>query len=233
MSNDWFQLKEFRVRQDRCAMKVGTDGVLLGAWAQGGQRILDIGTGTGLIALMMAQRYPQARIVAIDIDCEACKQAEENVATSPFADRIAVENVPLQQLNATEEFDAIVTNPPYFIDSLRNPDEQRALARHACSLPYKDLCKGVQLLLSSRGIFSVVLPTNNMEKFVAEAAFAGLYLYKQYKIKTHLRKEPKRCLMAFTKFRPDCLEIKECTLLDEQGQKSEWYKALTHAFYLH
>lgn len=233
MSNDWFQLKEFKVRQDRCAMKVGTDGVLLGAWAQGGQRILDVGTGTGLIALMMAQRYPQARIVAIDIDCEACKQAAENVATSPFADRIAVENVPLQQLSATEEFDAIVTNPPYFIDSLRNPDEQKALARHTCSLPYKDLCKGVQLLLSSRGIFSVVLPTDNTEKFVAEAAFAGLYLYKQYKIKTHLRKEPKRCLMAFTKFRPDCLEIKECTLLDEQGQRSEWYKALTHAFYLH
>ena len=90
MSNSYFRFKQFVVRQERCAMKVGTDGTLLGAWAQGGKKILDIGTGTGLIALMMAQRYPQALVTAIDIDAEAVEQAQENVMASPFADRINV-----------------------------------------------------------------------------------------------------------------------------------------------
>lgn len=113
-----FRFKKFEILQDRCAMKVGTDGVLLGAWASGGTRILDIGCGTGLIALMMAQRFPAAQVVGIDIDEEACGQARENVAASSFSDRIDVAHCRLQDYSG-EEFDAIVSNPPFFLNSLK------------------------------------------------------------------------------------------------------------------
>lgn len=130
-----FRFKQFEIEQDRCAMKVGTDGVLLGAWAQGGKRILDIGSGTGLISLMMAQRFPEAEVVGIDMDADACGQARENVMASPFRDRVEIECCRLQDFGGTSEaaealetaedlksagvFDAIVSNPPFFVDSLK------------------------------------------------------------------------------------------------------------------
>ena len=136
-----FRFKKFVIEQDLCAMKVGTDGVLLGAWASGGSRILDVGTGTGIIALMMAQRYPQARVTAIDIDEGAVRQALLNVAQSPYKDRVEVlqESVQGHAGNAGQSgnsgnavsYDAIVSNPPFFIDSLNAPDRQRNIARHA------------------------------------------------------------------------------------------------------
>lgn len=130
-----FRFKQFEIEQDRCAMKVGTDGVLLGAWAQGGRRILDIGSGTGLISLMMAQRFPEAEVVGIDMDADACGQARENVMASPFRDRVEIECCRLQDFGGASEaaeasgttevlkaagvFDAIVSNPPFFVDSLK------------------------------------------------------------------------------------------------------------------
>ena len=120
MPNDSFRFKQFLVRQDLCAMKVGTDGTLLGAWARGGERILDVGTGTGLIALMMAQRFPQARVTGIDIDEAAVRQSVINVGSSPFAQRITILQQACQAMQGT--FDAIVSNPPYFEQSLECPD---------------------------------------------------------------------------------------------------------------
>ena len=143
-----FKFKHFEIHQDRCAMKVGTDGVLLGAWALGGKRILDIGSGTGLISLMMAQRYPEAQVVGIDLDAEACAEARENVAASPFADRVNIVDCRLQDYESLEKFDAIVSNPPFFLNSLKNPDSKRSMARHADSLPFRELFRGVKLLLS-------------------------------------------------------------------------------------
>ena len=122
MSNNVFKFKQFSVHHDQCAMKVGTDGVLLGAWSRGGKRLLDIGTGTGLIAMMMAQRFSEAEIVAIDIDEAACLQAKENVANSPFATRVRVVHTSLQQFDGENCFDCIVSNPPFFVNSLPNPD---------------------------------------------------------------------------------------------------------------
>ncbi len=127
MGNSVFIFKEFAVKQDACAMKVGTDGVLLGAWARGGSRVLDIGTGTGLIALMMAQRFPKAEIEAIDIAEAACLQAKENVANSVFARRVRVVQTALQQYVGPKSFDCIVSNPPFFVDSLHNPDALRSM----------------------------------------------------------------------------------------------------------
>ena len=121
MANDYFRFKRFTIHQSRCGMKVGTDGTLLGAWAHGGDTILDIGTGTGLIALMMAQRFPSASVTGIDIDEAACMQARENVEDSPFSVSILHRNV----LDMKGIFDAVVSNPPYFNHSLESPDNQR------------------------------------------------------------------------------------------------------------
>ena len=162
-----FTFKSFTIHQDRCAMKVGTDGVLLGAWAQGGSRILDIGTGTGIIAMMMAQRFPDADITAIDIDAEACKQAAENVRESVFKGRIIVKEEALQSYcrNHLEQqhplYDSIVSNPPFFVNSLRNPDARRTTARHTDSLSFAELFRSVSRLLSDDGMFSAIIPTDN------------------------------------------------------------------------
>ena len=126
-----FQFKQFIINQDECAMKVGTDGVLLGAWAMGGSRVLDVGTGTGIIAIMMAQRYAEADILAIDIDEGSVHQAKDNVAASPYVSRINVSQIMVQDMDASFAglFDAVVSNPPFFIDSLQAPDHQRTIAR--------------------------------------------------------------------------------------------------------
>ena len=131
-----FRFKQFAVRQDRCPMKVGTDGVLLGAWAEvrpGDRRMLDVGTGTGLIALMLAQRSA-AWITAVDIDVECATQAAENFAASPWADRLDAVSVAVQRYDPVEKFDLIVSNPPYYVDSLLSPDEGRNTARHAAGV---------------------------------------------------------------------------------------------------
>jgi len=162
MSNDYFQFRQFIVHQQRCAMKVGTDGTLLGAWAwapSGRCRILDIGTGTGLIALMMAQRFPESSVLGIDIDPEAVAQATENVQLSPFSERINILQKDLMKFVDTDGFDAIVSNPPYFVDSLECPDDQRTMARHTVSLTYEGLIRQAYRLLKDDGCLSLVIPS--------------------------------------------------------------------------
>ena len=244
-----FTFKQFEIQQDRCAMKVGTDGVLLGAWAEGGQRILDIGSGTGLISLMMAQRFPEAQVWGIDIDPDACMQARENVAVSPFADRVGIACCALQNLSeellvsGSEElmemkegegnlFDAIVSNPPFFVNGLKNPDSKRAMARHSDSLPFPVLMKGVRRWLSDEGVFSAIVPADVLESFVSEAYCSGLSLVRQCGVKTVERKQPKRYLVAFSKRRTGMLD--KCTeiMTDSEGNRSEWYAKITEEFYL-
>ena len=230
-------------------MKVGTDGVLLGAWAEGGQRILDIGSGTGLISLMMAQRFPEAQVWGIDIDPDACMQARENVAASPFADRVGIACCALQNLSeehlvrGSEElmemkegegnlFDAIVSNPPFFVNGLKNPDSKRAMARHSDCLPFPVLMKGVKRWLSDEGVFSAIVPADVLESFVSEAYCSGLSLVRQCGVKTVERKQPKRYLVAFSKRRTGMLD--KCTeiMTDSEGNRSEWYAKITEEFYL-
>lgn len=237
-----FQFKQFGVRQDRCAMKVGTDGVLLGAWAPGGKRILDIGAGTGLISLMMAQRFPEAAVVGIDLDADACQQAKENVEASPFADRVNIVHSALQNFDADSinlagvadngSFDAIVSNPPFFVDSMKNPDSKRSMARHADSLPFRDLFQGVKRLLSGDGMFSAIVPAEVLERFVAESCMSGFYLIKKCGVKTVERKQPKRYLLTFAKHRSGALEETIKTMTDFQGSRSLWYAKITEEFYL-
>lgn len=240
-----FRFKQFEIWQDDCAMKVGTDGVLLGAWADGGMRILDVGSGTGLISLMMAQRFPEAQVVGIDIDEGACLQARENVSRSPFVDRVDICHVRLQDYrlvvkegNVQDEevdeapFDAIVSNPPFFVGSLKNPDVKRAMARHADTLPFRELWQGVKRLLSDEGVFSVVLPKEVVEQFTSEGCISGFYLVRSCAVKTVERKEPKRYLLAYSRHRKQGLEQTVETMMDKDGNRSKWYAKLTDDFYL-
>ena len=227
-----FRFKQFEIEQDRCAMKVGTDGVLLGAWAQGGCRILDIGSGTGLISLMMAQRFPEAEVVGIDMDVDACGQARENVMASPFRDRVEIVCCRLQDFGAIGVFDAIVSNPPFFVDSLKNPDSKRTMARHTDSLPFRDLFAGVKRLLSDDGIFSAIVPVEVVEQFVAESCILGFYLIRKCGVKTVGRKQPKRFMLSFAKHRISPYEKHVETMMDSQGNRSEWYRKITEEFYL-
>ena len=227
-----FKFKHFEIHQDRCAMKVGTDGVLLGAWALGGKRILDIGSGTGLISLMMAQRYPEAQVVGIDLDAEACAEARENVAASPFADRVNIVDCRLQDYESVEKFDAIVSNPPFFLNSLKNPDSKRSMARHADSLPFRELFRGVKLLLSDDGVFSAIVPVEVLEAFASEGYMHGFYLLRQCGIKTVERKQPKRYLLTFAKHRSMEMDDMVETIMDSEGNSSEWYAKTTEEFYV-
>jgi len=227
-----FAFKQFTVDNGNCAMKVGTDGTLLGAWARGGQTILDIGTGTGLIALMMAQRYAEARVKAIDISAECCAQAEKNVAASPFRERISVENKSIADYSesAAERFDAIVTNPPYFVDSLPPPSENRRMARHSGSMPYGELFAAVAKLLRDDGCFSAIIPAECFVAFTAEAALHGLCLRRRTDIATVSHKAVSRHLLEFARHNAVATTEKHF-LANADGTRSEWYAALTNDFY--
>ena len=229
MANDYFNFRQFTVRQERCAMKVGTDGTLLGAWAHGGSSVLDIGIGTGLVALMMAQRFPESRIVGIDIDHDAVEQALENVNASPFRN-IEVVEVDAKLYEGTC-FDAIVCNTPYFADSLQCPDIQRTLARHAVSLSFRDLLAAVSRLLAEDGEFSVVIPFDCKARLESEAALAGLFKVRECAVKTTPRKQPRRYLLAFRRH-PSDLEQTEGVIEIKPSVRSEWYQELTKDFYL-
>lgn len=235
MSNDYFQFRQFVVHQQRCAMKVGTDGTLLGAWAaapSGQCRILDIGTGTGLIALMMAQRYPEAEVTGIDIDEDAVTQAVENVSLSPFSERISICHLDILNFADTIGFDAIVSNPPYFVDSLACPDDQRTIARHAVSLTYEQLMHQVYRLLKDEGRFSVVVPSDCRAKIEAAACLEGFFTTRVCLIKTTPRKQPKRQLIEFQKHPVSELDISEGVIEVSPNVRSEWYQQLTKEFYI-
>ena len=216
-------------------MKVGTDGVLLGAWASGGSRILDVGTGTGVIALMLAQRHPQARVTAIDIDEGAVRQALQNVAQSPFSDRVEVLQESVQEHAGQSGqsgnsgnaglYDAIVSNPPFFIDSLNAPDRQRNMARHAETLTYAQLMQTAWRLLADNGELSVVVPFDYRQRMEDEATFVGFFPSRVCAVRTTARKPAKRFLLAFRKHPCPC-ERTEITLGDEA------YTQLTKEFYL-
>jgi tRNA1Val (adenine37-N6)-methyltransferase len=230
MANEYFKFKQFTIWQSGCAMKVGTDGTLLGAWAEGGRKILDIGTGTGLIALMMAQRFPNAHVTGIDIDAAAVSQAQNNVAQSSFSDRVTIIEADAQMFNGS--FDAIVCNPPFFSDSLVCPDSRRTLARHSLSLTYQNLFEAARRLLTEQGTLSVVIPFDYVQKVKSEAALCGFFIHREWAVKTTPRKIPRRFLLAFGIHSVDCMDIGTGTLEDTQGERSDWYRQLTDAFYI-
>ena len=234
MANNYFSFKQFTIYQDKCAFKVGTDGVLLGAYTDinGARRILDIGTGTGLIALMLAQRC-EAEIIALEPDIDSFEQACSNVERSKWNNRIKMVKSDLQDYRPTEtRFDLIVTNPPYFTDSLKNPDERKAAVRHNEILPVKDLLEGVERLLSDNGRFQVILPYVEGNIFIAEAQEFRLFCSNILKIKSLPTSEIRRMILTFTRKR---VKAYERFLTIERGRRHEFteeYINLTKDFYL-
>lgn len=239
MSNSSFAFKQFTIRQEKCAMKVGTDAVLLGAWAKtyGVRRILDIGTGTGVIALMLAQKSG-ASIDAIDIDSGSFSEARQNVQNSPWPDRLRLQHISLQDFAKMqdERYDLIVSNPPYFNDSLPATEESRTKARHTVLLPFSDLVECASKLLTKDGKFCVILPPREGEKFREIALTKGLHLTRLTRVKTTPEKAEKRWLMQFT-FIPKA-QVSDSTLIIEKDNLNaqhytDEYKELTKEYYLY
>jgi tRNA1Val (adenine37-N6)-methyltransferase len=201
MSNDWFQFKNFLVRQDQSAMKVGTDGVLLGAWAdcRNCSHILDIGTGTGLIALILAQRNETAGITAVEIEAAAFNQAVENVADSPWPGRIEVVHCDFRSWNPAADpgFDLIVCNPPFFTRSLKAPDNQRSTARHDDELPLSILIPKAARLLAQTGRLALILPVGRAQDAITLANENELHLYRRTDVKGNIHAHVKRVLLEW------------------------------------
>jgi len=234
MSNNHFSFKQFTIHQEKAAFKVSTDGVLLGASAniEGVKKILDIGAGTGLITIMLAQRC-NADIVAIEPDPESFSQACDNVALCNWSSRIKVENTTLQDYSQiTEKFDLIVTNPPYFSDSLKNPDPRKSASRHNDSLTTTDILNGVAGMLEDDGRFELILPYVEGNIFISEAQAYGLYCNRIIKVRPLPTSEVRRLVLSFSQQR---LKPVENFLTIEHGPRhkfTEEYVNLTKDFYL-
>ncbi len=235
MGNAFFQFKKFRIYQDRCAMKVGTDGVLLGAWCSvsHARRMLDVGTGTGLIALMAAQRTAESIIDAVEIDSDAARQASENVAMTEWKNRISVFCSDFNRFRIGKEFfyDLIVSNPPFFENSLLPSDVSRRIARHSGTFDLEDLFGGASLLLSESGVLSVIYPASGLVRMKEIAMSNSLFLSRLMFVKGRVGGEVKRVL---TEWKRVSLPVEEDEMSIETSRHvyTEKYIGLTRDFYL-
>jgi tRNA1Val (adenine37-N6)-methyltransferase len=232
-----FSFKQFSIQQDRCAMKIGTDGVLLGAWVPINHNpcsILDIGTGTGVIALMLAQRTNAEQIDALEIDEQAYEQAMDNFENSSWSDRLFCFHAGLDEFveEPEDEYDLIVSNPPFYTDDYKSGTEQRDLARFADALPFEDLIEAAALLLSQNGIFSVIIPFKEEEKFLALANEFELYPFKITRVKGTPTTEIKRSLLAFSRNKNIDYPIDELIIETARHIYTAEYIELTKDFYL-
>lgn len=230
-----FQFKKFSISQDRCAMKVGTDGVLLGVWADAamGGRILDIGTGTGLIAIMLAQRSTDAIIDAVEIDAEAYEQALGNMENSPWTDRLHVIHDSIQNYSKTAQahYDLIVSNPPFFSGGTFSDRQDRTSVRHTVKLPHGDLLQAGRKLLNPQGKFCVILPYLEGLRFVELAKTYRLHCTKMNEVRPRKEKPVERLLLQF-EMEPKAVVIEELTIHDAGDDYTQEFIALTNEFYM-
>ena len=233
MSNNYFQFKQFTIEQSGCAMKVGTDGCLLGGWfdVSCSKRILDIGCGSGLISIMAAQRC-DADIAGVEIDKAASEQARANVANCPWSDRISIINTDVLQYSPEQLFDTIVCNPPYFVNSLKCGTESRTLARHSDVLNCNVFFRKAGELLIKEGKTSIVIPTDLLEEWKDAAAINGFANSRLTYIKTTPRKAPKRVLVEFVRAYTAETIVSTLVLEDEPGVYSKETQEILRDFYL-
>lgn len=231
-----FKFKKFNIEQDNCTMKVGTDGVLLGAWAdvKNAKSILDIGTGTGVIAIMLAQRAAEAKVSGIEIDQAACTQAQQNMDGSPFADRLKTELSPVQDFAklSRDEFDLIVSNPPFFSGGTFSENQDRNSVRHTVKLSHGDLLMAVQKLLSKTGKFCVILPYLEGLRFQEMAKNYNLFCTKMTEVKPKKEKSVERLLLQFER-KEKAIKIDQIVI--QKAARNDWtkeYIELTGEFYL-
>lgn len=235
MSDSIFRFKQFSIQHDRCAMKVGTDGVLLGAWAPlcSPRLILDIGSGSGLVALMAAQRATGAQVVGVEIHEDSYLQSLQNVAASPFAGRVQILCRDVRTYRPAERFSHILCNPPFYTQDILPPDVARSQARNASHLPLSELVACVGRLLDPEdGSFSVVLPYEAQSEFVALCLREHLYLSHVCAVRTVERKSPKRVLLNFLRSAPAQTHTEILVLQTGNGARTPQYANLTQDFYL-
>ena len=234
MSESTFRFKQFTVQQDKCAMKVGTDAVLLGSWTnpEFAKHILDIGTGTGIIALMLAQKST-AEIDAIDIDESAYQQAKENFNTSLWRERMHVYHESFQDFSekSKKKYDLVVSNPPYFHDASKPCEESRMNARHNEQLCFDELISGVKKILSEEGQFYVILPSKEGLEFMDLSQSKGLFCHELFRVKTKADKVEKRLMMKFG-FQFQLLINHEIVIQEEDNRFTDDYVELTREYFI-
>lgn len=232
--NNYFQFKQFKIHQEKAAMKVNTDGVLLGAWAttENAETILDVGTGTGVIALMMAQRC-SAKITAIEIEENAAHEAIQNIQISSWQDRITVQHISFQQFATTNQnvFDLIISNPPFFSNGVKSKSHSKSIARHNHLLPFNQLIEGCVQLLKSSGKFALILPIEETQQFILQAETEGLFVERITGVKPKRLKNINRYLIEFTKTKSAVKEEVLSIYIDSGTDYTDQYKELTRDFY--
>ena len=231
-----FEFKQFSIQQDRCAMKIGTDGVLLGAWVsleKNPQSILDIGAGTGILSLQLAQRCLAKTLEAIEIDEDAFEQCVGNFENSPWGDRLFCFHASAQEYAAEmeEEYDLIISNPPFYSDEYKSDDNKRNTARFTDTLPFRDLAIFAYQFLSKKGIFALILPRKEEENFIALALEVGLFPKRICRVRGNPTSEVKRSLIEFTFEKSEIIE-EELTIEISRHVYTEAYKNLVKDFYL-
>lgn len=231
-----FTFKQFHVNQDRCAMKIGTDGVLLGAWTpliNNPYNVLDIGAGTGILSLMLAQRSNAEQIDAIEIDEDAYEQCVENFEASPWSDKLFCFHAGLDEFvdEPEDEYDLIISNPPFYTDDYKSDNTSRDLARFEDALPFEELIEAAALLLSDNGIFSVIIPFKEEKRFVSLCKELDLFPLKITRVKGTPTSEIKRSLLAFCRIEQTPL-IDELVIEISRHNYTSEYIELTKEFYL-
>ncbi|AZQ62837.1 methyltransferase domain-containing protein [Flammeovirga pectinis] len=230
-----FKFKQFEIGQEKCAMKIGTDGMLLGAWADlsGCNTMLDIGTGSGLISLMCAQRYSELKIIGIDIDLGASEQAEENFKNSPWKERLSVKHIDFSELTLDTKVDAVVSNPPFFKDSYKANTDERTKARHSDHLTLESLFHSSAKILNKGGKLILIYPFDQVEDIYNVASENSFYIAKHCEVAHNIKKPVKRVLLEFCYQNLNDENIVSKLYLKENNSNdfSEQYIALTNKFH--
>lgn len=232
-----FNFKQFTVQQDKCAMKIGTDGVLLGAWCPIDNNpfsVLDIGAGTGVLSLMLAQRSNAQQIDSLEIDEDAYEQCVENFENSPWSDRLFCFHAGLDEFidEPEDEYDLIISNPPFYSEDFKTDNSQRDLARFQDALPFEDLVEAADLLLSENGIFAVIIPYKEEERFINLCAEVELFPVKVTRVKGSPTTPIIRSLLAFKRYELSVLTADELVIEISRHEYTDEYINLTKEFYL-
>ena len=228
MPNSYFRFKQFTIKQDCCALKVGTDGMLIGGWTNyvPAERILDIGTGTGVLALIAAQRNPSASIDAVEIDPDSAEQAQANAAASPWADRVTIHQGDVRQWEHVGRYDLVLCNPPFYKGHHPSHDARKAIAKHDLSLPFTDLIAAMDDRCAEQGRISLILPFDRLAEVITLATSHRFNLKRQCLVSYTANKAPKRVLVEFSRKLDQEVEQSELVVELTPGKYSPEYRAL-------